>query len=354
VSLRPWYRLTTNAAGETAELVIFDEIGKSFWNDDAVSAKQVLEELQALPTSVRALRVRVNSPGGDPFEAAVIANALRAQRTEKGRAVEVSIEGLAASAATVVTSAGAPIRMADNALYMIHDPIALVVGPAADMRKVADALDKIRDAIIATYQWVSPLEAAELAALMAAETWMSASEALARGLVTEVVASVQAVASFRPEAIARLGTVPEAYRARVEAWIARTATESPAPPEAVVKACTAAGVPELAEDLLGQPLSVVTARIEAVTRARAEAEAHAREIRALCGVAKLPELADGYVQARTPLPVVRAHLTTLTARLDRAEIDAHLLPDPDRGASARAALNPALIYAARNRRAEKE
>ena len=345
---RAWYRIVAQADLEAVDLYIFDEIGRSFWNDDAVGAKAFVDELRALPETVQTIHLHVNSPGGDPFEATAIANALRAQRTEKGRAVNVSIEGLAASAATIITSAGAPIRMADNALFMIHDPFALVIGPAADMRKMADALDKIRDSIVATYQWTSPLGAEELAALMAAETWMTAQEALDRGFATEVVDGVQAAASFRPEALCRLGTVPEAYRARVEALVATPAPPPPAAdPKAVIQACKAAGFPELAEDLLGQSLDAVQAGLDQAKTARTVAEARATEIRALCAAAKVPELAESLILGGAPITAVKAQLTIVTAKLDQVEIDGQLPPD----VSSTPAIKIAESYAALNRRA---
>lgn len=355
---RAWYRIAAQAAPDVAELFIFDEIGASFWNDQAVTAKQFIADLRALPESVKTLRVHVNSPGGDPFDATAIANALRAQRQEEGRTVEVTIEGLAASAATIVTSAGQPIRIADNAIVMIHDPFAVVLGPAADMRKMADTLDTIRDSIIATYRWVSDLSAEALSALMTAETWMDASEAVKNGFATEIIETVKVSACFRPDVLARLGAIPEVFRPRVEALIAQPAPPPTPPPAAspaeVIRACKAAGCPELAEDLLGQPMAAVTARLAQETAARAERESRATEIRALCGAAKLPELADGYVRGAMPAAEVRAHLTTLTALLDRVEIDGHLPPDPERVAATRAALNPAAIYAERNRLGRKE
>jgi ATP-dependent protease ClpP protease subunit len=161
--------------------------------------------------------VPVNSPGGDPFDATAIANALRAERVQKGRTVEVSIEGLAASAASIVTSAGKPIKMARNALVMIHNPRGLVFGPADDMRQMAEALDRVRDAIIATYRWTSHLSAQRLAEMMAATVWMDPEEALKNGFATEIVEGVKAAAQFRPEALASLGAVPPKYRAGLAA-----------------------------------------------------------------------------------------------------------------------------------------
>src|SRR5690348_329383 len=115
-----------NAADDptAVDVQIYEEIGRSFFNDNAVLASQFIADLAELPAAIKTIRLHVNSPGGDVFEAVAIANALRAQRTEQGRIVDVAIEGIAASAATIVTAAGAPIRIADNAIVMVHNPLA--------------------------------------------------------------------------------------------------------------------------------------------------------------------------------------------------------------------------------------
>src|SRR5262245_51437251 len=95
---REWYRI--KAAADVAHLSIFDEIGRSFFNDDAVTARQFIAELEALPESVRTIVVHINSGGGDVFDAVAIANALRQQAQAKNRAVHTVVEGLAASAAS--------------------------------------------------------------------------------------------------------------------------------------------------------------------------------------------------------------------------------------------------------------
>ncbi|HEV8642163.1 MAG TPA: head maturation protease, ClpP-related [Methylomirabilota bacterium] len=321
---RHWYRFLAQADPAVAELLIYDEIGSGFWSE-GVTAKQFVTDLQALPEAVKTIRVRVNSPGGNVFDAIAIANALRAQSRDKQRVVEMTVEGLAASAATIVTSAGDTIRISDNALMMIHNPIGLVWGPADEMRKTAGVLDQVRDAIVATYRWVSPLSVEAISELMDQTFWMSAEEAVANGFATEIVQGVKATASLRPEALRPLGEIPERHRARLEPLLKRVShprtPRTPAPRIAadardILREC--AGFPELAEELVG-----AGATLEDV-RARLQ---QAKEIRGLCATAKFPELAEGYIAAKAPAAVVRAHLTTLGAKFDRIEIDAHLQPD---------------------------
>ena len=164
VAREDWYDFRAEADGDTAELHIFGPIGGGFFVDeDAVTGKAIVEKLDALPDNIKNIRVLVNSPGGSVFDAIHIANALRRQRDELGRNVEVDIEALAASAATIVTSAGRPVRMPRNALMMIHNPMALGIGDASEMRYLAEILDKVRATIIATYRWISSLSAASAA-----------------------------------------------------------------------------------------------------------------------------------------------------------------------------------------------
>lgn len=218
----PWYEFTAQADDdpEIAELKIFGPIGGGFFVDeDAVTGRRVAEQLDELPDSVKTVRVLVNSPGGSVFDAIHIANALRRQRDEIGRNVEVDIEALAASAATIVTSAGDPIRMPRNALMMVHNPRAVGIGDANLMRELADVLDKVRNTIVATYRWVSKLSKKKIQDLMDATTWMEADEAIENGFATEISKPVEASASLTPQALAYLeaASIPEEMVDRVHA-----------------------------------------------------------------------------------------------------------------------------------------
>lgn len=217
----PWYDFKAQAADEnTAELHIFGPIGGGFFIDeDAVTGKAIVEKLDELPENIKTIRVLVNSPGGSVFDAVHIANALRRQREELGRNIEVDVEALAASAATIVTSAGNPVRMPRNALMMVHNPWALGIGDGDEMRALADILDKIRNTIIATYRWISKLSAAKLGKLMDDVTWMDAEEAVANGFATDISEPVEVSASIDPKALLQLGEIPDEYRDRVMALI---------------------------------------------------------------------------------------------------------------------------------------
>lgn len=162
---------------DTAELLLYDEIGESFWGG-GTSAKQFAADLKAIK-GVKTLTVRINSPGGSVFDGFAIYN----QLMRFDARVEVDIDGLAASIASLIALAGKEVRMAKNALYMIHDPCGMVAGTAQDMRDFADNLDKVRDNIVGVYGDRSGNDHKTLTKWMTDETWMTADEAKARGFV---------------------------------------------------------------------------------------------------------------------------------------------------------------------------
>jgi ATP-dependent protease ClpP protease subunit len=200
-------------------ITIYGPIGdRAVYGDDATEARGTVEALLDLPSSVSTIDVRINSAGGDAFAAVAIANALREQRTRNKRYVDVSIDALAASAATVISSAGSRIKVADNALVMVHNPWVVTWGTANDLRDTAKTLDSVRDSMISIYQWTSKLSALELRQLLDAETWMTARDAVSKGFAHEVTPAADGGAQAR--ACLSLGqgrtlTVPAAFRDRV-------------------------------------------------------------------------------------------------------------------------------------------
>lgn len=170
----PWYQLKA-LANNKAELRIFGEIG---WEVTAQDLIAKLDELGAVD-----LDVRVNSVGGSVIEGMHIFNRLRLHEG----AVAITIEGLAASVATVIACAGKPVKMMDAGWYMIHDPSGLSWGTAEDMRKAAELLDKMRDTIADVYVARTGLDRDAVLQMMDAETWMSPTEARENGFVDEII-----------------------------------------------------------------------------------------------------------------------------------------------------------------------
>lgn len=179
-----------NEVNGNSEILLYGPIaGESSWWGDEVTPRSFAEDLESL--GGRDVTVRINSGGGDVFAAHAIHNQLVAY---KGR-VTVVIDGLAASAATIIAVAGDRIIMPSNALFMIHNPaIGLSDYYGADeLLKAAEALSTIKGSIVAAYRKRCKASAEELAAMMDAETWMGAAECLEKGFVDEIQGSVSPV-----------------------------------------------------------------------------------------------------------------------------------------------------------------
>lgn len=171
---------------ETLHIDIFDVIGMDFFGE-GITAKSIARKLDA-NAGVKQINVRVNSPGGDVFESQAIFNLLREHEAN----VTVDVIGLAASGASVVALAGDTVRIADNAMMMIHDPWMLAIGDHRDMTAAAEVLGKVRETMLNLYEANSSLSRAELSSMMLAETWMTASDAKEAGFVDEIISAGRA------------------------------------------------------------------------------------------------------------------------------------------------------------------
>ncbi|OZC80197.1 hypothetical protein CH274_13250 [Rhodococcus sp. 06-418-5] len=182
---RDWYTIRNAADGTTAELMIYGEIGFSFW-DDSVTAQNLVNELNDITAD--AITVRINSPGGDYFDGLAILNALRGHKAK----ITTVIEGIAASAASFIAMGGDEIVMKRNAELMIHDASTVAIGNASDMRELADRLDQVSDNIASIYNDRAGGGVAKWRTAMTAETWYSDKEALDAGLVDRIDAGSKA------------------------------------------------------------------------------------------------------------------------------------------------------------------
>lgn len=171
-----WYEFK-NLADDEAEVLVYDEIG-GYWG---TCAEDFVRELRNI--TARKITVRVNSPGGSFFDGVTCANALRAHPSN----VTVRVEGLCASAASVIAMAGDRIEMAPQTQLMIHDAIGGCYGNAKDMQDMVDVLDRISDSIADAYAARSGGTREEWRERTKAETWYSPEEALAAGLIDEAI-----------------------------------------------------------------------------------------------------------------------------------------------------------------------
>lgn len=164
--------------GKRGEIYVYESIGEGWFG--GITAKSFADAVRDLG-KVDALDIYINSPGGSVFDGIAIHNQIRRFAGEK----IVHIDGIAASIASVIAMAGDEIHIAANGMMMIHDPWGAAFGTADEMRKMADALDKVRDTILDTYIAKTGGKKQQISDWMAAETWMTADETVERGFATK-------------------------------------------------------------------------------------------------------------------------------------------------------------------------
>jgi ATP-dependent protease ClpP protease subunit len=173
-----WYTIKNQASddGESTDVYIYDEIGG--WC--GIPADEFVQELNAITTP--RINVRINSPGGSLFDAIAIYNALVSHNAY----VTTYVDALAASAASIIAMAGDECIMMVGSQLMIHDAAGMEMGNAGDMRAMADFLDKQSDNIATVYSSKAGGEPDSWRAMMLAETWMFAAEAVECGLADSI------------------------------------------------------------------------------------------------------------------------------------------------------------------------
>ncbi|MDF2985728.1 MAG: clpP 3 [Eubacterium sp.] len=195
-----------NQTSTEADLYLYIEI--AWWGAGyaAHSAQSFKAELDALG-EIQILNIYINSPGGDVFEALAIHNMLKRKKYIKN----VYVDGLAASAASVVAMAGDKIIMPSNTMMMIHNPWTSGEGFAKDFRDIADRLDKAAESVRQTYleKTNGKIEETELIKLLDAESWLTAQECFDYGLCDEVATSKQVAAKYTGELFGRYKNIPD-------------------------------------------------------------------------------------------------------------------------------------------------
>lgn len=165
---------------ETRTLFLNGTIAEESWFDDDISPAIFKDELNS---GTGDITVWINSPGGDSIAAAQIYNMLV---DYKGK-VKVYIDGLAASAASVIAMAGDEVLMSPVSMMMIHNPATMAFGDHEDMKKAIDMLDEVKESIINAYEIKSGLSRDKLSKLMDNETWMNANKAVELGLADGII-----------------------------------------------------------------------------------------------------------------------------------------------------------------------
>ena len=176
------WKAVQDETGENAERIIeiHGEIASEPWFDDDVTPKIFKDELFAGNGPVT---IWLNSPGGDCIAASQIYSMLM----DYPGNVTIKVDGIAASAASVIAMAGTTVLIAPTALMMIHNPMTIAYGNAAEMTKAIEVLDEVKESIINAYELKTGLSRARLSHLMDAETWMNAGKAMELGFADGIL-----------------------------------------------------------------------------------------------------------------------------------------------------------------------
>ena len=178
-----WNWLDVKNEADTPEervLEINGEIASESWFDDDVTPKLFKDELLS---GTGPITIWLNSPGGDCIAASQIYSMLMDYAGE----VTIKIDGIAASAASVIAMAGTKVLMAPTALMMIHNPMTLAWGDKSEMTKAIEMLDEVKESIVNAYEIKTGLSRAKISHLMDAETWMNANKAIELGFADDIL-----------------------------------------------------------------------------------------------------------------------------------------------------------------------
>jgi ATP-dependent protease ClpP protease subunit len=343
---KTWYAV--QASGEATERVIevfvYGEIGA--WG---ITANQFVQDLRAMDDGVSEVIAAFNSVGGDLFDGLAMHNALR----RLGARCTGRIDALAASAASVAVCGAHKVVIAESAILMIHNPWTYAAGDAEDFRKVADVLDQTMEAIIAAYKAKAPnIDEVELRRLVAAETWLTANEALALGLADEIGDGIKVQACLgQGGVLQRYQHAPAELLAQLDEPPELDPELEPTDPPVVdstklalmiTQRCAAAGISNLVAPLLSST-QLESEEIVLAGLARAKA------VNDLCVAARLPEFSAEYVAAGLDAAAVRARLFDKIVSSGKGfEIDNSLPLDNDPAPKVLAKqTDPTSIWAAR-------
>ena len=175
-----------NKSADSADIFIYGDITSEKWDETETTAKSFAEELKSFGGAD--VNIHLNSSGGDCFQALAIHNVIK----QYTGAVKISIEGLCASAATIIACGGSKVTIAANSLMMIHNPSVGMSGyfDESDILKVQNSLSAVKSSILTVYKVRTGKSNGELEKLMSAETWFTAEEAVENGFADEVFGEI--------------------------------------------------------------------------------------------------------------------------------------------------------------------
>lgn len=252
-----WYSIRAASRG-VAEVMLYDDIGA--WG---ISARQFARDLAALG-DVSQINLRIHSGGGDVMDGTAMYNILRGHSAR----VEVYIDGMAASMASVVAMAGDVIYMPANSMMMIHKPWGGQVGDADDMREYADLLDKVEGTLVQAYARKSGKSVDEIAALLKVTTWMDGNEAVAAGFADQVLEPIKAAAQLNSKRLEEYTSMPPHMKNLMNP---RNSVSTPPVVPVVEPVANASLTPE---QILAQGIAVEASRRNAISAAFASFAGH--------------------------------------------------------------------------------
>lgn len=326
-----WFSM--KAAGKkAANIAIFSDIGYF-----GVTAQDFHDQLAALG-SPDELNISISSNGGDVSQGFAIFNMLARHPAHK----VVTVEGLAASMASVIAMAGDEIVMPENSMLMIHNPWGSVMGESDQIASFAEALKTMQDNIVAAYVTRTGMSAEEVSALMDKETWLGAADAVEMGFADRMSDPVKMAASID---VKKFGNVPSGFAKKLARAASRSrkdiAASTPIKEAAMPKAKNEAAHVE-------DDMDFDTPATKTEEEIRAEVLAVAKEIRSVCKLAGKPELADGFIAENKSVADVVAALEAKAEEEAKAKgkgTEVSARNNPRNGSEPAATIDPAKIWA---------
>lgn len=321
---KSWFTIQALADGRTAQVAVRGYIGEWGVTDrDFIAAVEAFGEVDTID-------VAINSRGGEVDHALSIFNFLKNHPAK----VNMRVDGVAMSAASIILMAGDEIAMPANAILMIHSPWSYASGNADDLRQAAEVLDTFESALVETYQARSGKTADELKTMLADETFMTAKEAVANGFADRVIPLKAEARAASAVAYAAALDIPLDVLERAQAEALEGAEggdtppapqpkNEPADPDAqpiaipeslssrIATAATEAG---LGDFLPCFALDSTLTDMPAVHKAMADA----REVFDLCGLVGQADQAEPLIRQRASLAEARKTLQARMAALDEA------------------------------------
>ena len=309
--MRPCFKFTAKAGKKPAVLALDEEIG--FWGTQAKDFRAALDSVEG-----DELVVEINSVGGDVMAGLGIYNMLRSWAKD-GKTVTTRVTGVAASIASIIALAGDKREMPKNTFAMVHQASTFAVGTADDMRDAADTLDKVDGSLRGIYMDRMGVDEAKAKEIMAKDTWLTADESMDLGFATALIEDIKATAKFDLARAALPDNVAAIFKAEADTEQKPEGDDEPpaAPDEPEVPDTPVAKQIEALANTAGLQAHAATFAVTCSTVVEATARiTAAKEIVALCAVAKRPDDAAKAIRANQSVEDVRAALIKAMAEAD--------------------------------------